>query len=638
MSEMTIEQLQEEIKTIMSRVEKPQKVVVTGGMPYANGPLHLGHLAGAFIPSDIFARFYRMFVGKENVLYVSGNDDHGSTSELSAKKAGQPIDEFIGTIHNLHKETMKSYGISLDAFTGTSRKETYELHKEICQDVLTKLYQNQMLDTRSSEQWFDLEEKMFLPDRLISGTCPKCNSTGAYSEECDACGATYEAKDLIDPISSINGSTPTLKATEHWYLDMWQVADQLKGWFEGKKKSWRKFALTEALGTVTPSISFSQDLEDSYKQIKKDLPKHKSRYSSGRKIVAQFDNMDDLNKAKAFLAQAGVEAINYDSWAYRSITRDVKWGIPVPPELDAKMVDKTFYVWPESLVAPLAFSQTGLNNTGRENQSYKDYWCHPQNKIAQFIGIDNVFFYSVMQGAIWFGTQEDKSKMPEKGDLQLTDIYPVYHLQVNNEKMSKSTGNFVLADELLNDKGYSSDQVRYFLSILSIHKAQSNFDFTNFDERNKFLAGPMNAAFEKPISAANKKFNAIVPEGKLVPKVAAETKKIIQVYINSMMKAQYSDLLYLIENYARLINKIFTNYKPHDDRHDEQERIDGLYSSFFVLKNLMIMLHPFVPDTMDKLRASLNLPESVLDINELGMPLVPGHKVGQIQEFFPHLE
>lgn len=638
MSEMTIEQLQEEIKTIMSRVEKPQKVVVTGGMPYANGPLHLGHLAGAFIPSDIFARFYRMFVGKENVLYVSGNDDHGSTSELSAKKAGQPIDEFIGTIHNLHKETMKSYGISLDAFTGTSRKETYELHKEICQDVLTKLYQNQMLDTRSSEQWFDLEEKMFLPDRLISGTCPKCNSTGAYSEECDACGATYEAKDLIDPISSINGSTPTLKATEHWYLDMWQVADQLKGWFEGKKKSWRKFALTEALGTVTPSISFSQDLEDSYKQIKKDLPKHKSRYSSGRKIVAQFDNMDDLNKAKAFLAQAGVEAINYDSWAYRSITRDVKWGIPVPPELDAKMVDKTFYVWPESLVAPLAFSQTGLNNTGRENQSYKDYWCHPQNKIAQFIGIDNVFFYSVMQGAIWFGTQEDKSKMPEKGDLQLTDIYPVYHLQVNNEKMSKSTGNFVLADELLNDKGYSSDQVRYFLSILSIHKAQSNFDFTNFDERNKFLAGPMNAAFEKPISAANKKFNAIVPEGKLVPKVAAETKKIIQVYINSMMKAQYSDLLYLIENYARLINKIFTNYKPHDDRHDEQERIDGLYSSFFVLKNLMIMLHPFVPDTMDKLRASLNLPESVLDINELGMPIVPGHKVGQLQEFFPHLE
>jgi methionyl-tRNA synthetase len=638
MSEMTIEQLQEEIKTIMSRVEKPQKVVVTGGMPYANGPLHLGHLAGAFIPSDIFARFYRMFVGKENVLYVSGNDDHGSTSELSAKKAGLPIDEFIGTIHNQHKETMKSYGISLDAFTGTSRDETYKLHKEICQDVLTKLYQNQMLDTRSSQQWFDLEEKMFLPDRLISGTCPKCNSTGAYSEECDACGATYEAKDLIDPISSINGSTPTLKATVHWYLDMWQVADQLKGWFEGKKKSWRKFALTEALGTVTPSISFSQDLEDSYKQIKKDLPKHKSRYSSGRKIVAQFENMDDLNKAKAILAQAGVEAINYDSWAYRSITRDVKWGIPVPPELDAKMVDKTFYVWPESLVAPLAFSQTGLNNTGRENQSYKDYWCHPQNKIAQFIGIDNVFFYSVMQGAIWFGTQEDKNKMPEEGDLQLTDIYPVYHLQVNNEKMSKSTGNFVLADELLNDKGYSCDQVRYFLSILSIHKAQSNFDFTNFDERNKFLAGPMNAAFEKPISAANKKFNATVPEGKLVPKVAAETKKIIQVYINSMMKAQYSDLLYLIENYARLINKIFTNYKPHDDRHDEQERIDGLYSSFFVLKNLMIMLHPFVPETMDKLRASLNLPEAVLDISELGKPIAPGHKVGQLQEFFPHLE
>ena len=453
MSEMSLEQLQEEIKTILGRIEKPEKMMVTGGMPYANGPLHLGHLAGAFIPSDIFTRFYRMYIGKENVLYVSGNDDHGSTSELSAKKAGMPIREFIGDVHQKHKETMRSYHVSLDAFTGTSREETYELHKNICQDTLRKLHSNEMLETRTSEQWYDTQENMFLPDRLISGTCPKCGASGAYSEECDACGATYEAKDLVNPVSSVSGSTPELRPTDHWVLDMWQVADQLKTWFEGKKKTWRKFALTEAVGTVAPSVTFTQDLEDKYKEIKGDLPKHKSRYSTGRQIVAQFESMSDLEAAKDQLAKVGIDALNYDSWAYRSITRDVKWGIPVPAEIDENMKEKTFYVWPESLVAPLAFAQTGLKESGRATESYKDYWCNPNGRIAQFIGIDNVFFYSVMQGAIWFGTQADKKRMPVEGELQLTDIYPVYHLQVNNQKMSKSTGNFILADELIKDKG-----------------------------------------------------------------------------------------------------------------------------------------------------------------------------------------
>lgn len=637
MSDDSLIQLQDEIKTILGRIEKPKKMTVTGGMPYANGPLHLGHLAGAFIPSDIFARFYRMFIGSENVLYVSGNDDHGSTSELSAKQAGVEIREFIGGVHKKHANTMAQYNVSLDLFSGTSREEIYEFHKNFCQDTLRSLHKNGMLETRTSEQWYDISENMFLPDRLISGTCPKCGAEGAYSEECDTCGATYEPKELINPVSSITGSTPELRPTNHWFLDMWQVADQLKTWIEGRKKVWRKFALTEVLGTVTPSLSFSQDLEDKYKAIKADMPKHKSRYSTGRQIVAQFENMNELEVAKSKLAEVGIDAINYDAWAYRSITRDVSWGIPIPPEIDEKMNGKTFYVWPESLVAPIAFSEEALKAKG-VNQSYKDYWCHPNGKIAQFIGIDNVFFYSIMQGALWFGTQADKTRMPIEGELQLTDIYPVYHLQVNNQKMSKSTGNFIMADELIKDKGYSADQVRYFLSILSIHKTQSNFDFETFDDRNKFLSGPMNAAFEKPISAANKKFNGIVPDGKLVGKVAQETKKIIQVYMNSMGKAQYSDLLYLIENYARLINKIFTNYKPHDDRHDEQERIDGLYSSFFVLKNLMIMLHPFVPETIEKLRESLKLPESVYAISELGKPIIPGHIVGNVQEFFPHIE
>lgn len=638
MSDTTLKELQEEIKVIMGRIEKPEKMMITGGMPYANGQLHLGHLAGAHIPSDIFARFYRMFIGQENVLFVCGTDDHGSTSELSAKKAGMDIREFIAGIHADQTKTLRDYNISLDTYTGTSREETYETHKNFCQDTLRKLHVNGMLFDKVSEQWFDPEEGIFLPDRLISGTCPRCGATGAYSEECDACGASYEAKDLIEPVSAVSGATPELRPTKHWWLDMWQVTDQLKSWLESRSKAWRKFALTEALGTVTPCIYFSKDFEESFKELKDKLPKHKSRYAPGKQIVVQFDNLSELTQGKKILAQASIECFNYDSWAYRSITRDVKWGIPLPSEIDSEMAGKTFYVWPESLVAPVSFADTALKQQGREGQSYKDYWMNPKGKVAQFIGVDNIFFYSVMQGAMWFGTQEDKTRMPVAGELQLTDIYPVYHLQVNDQKMSKSTGNFYTANQLIHEMNYTPDQVRYFLSILSLHKKQSNFDFETFNDRNKFLSGPLNAAFEKPISAANKKFNGKVPEGKLVGKVAQETKKIVQIYMNSMVKAQYSDLLYMIENYARLINKIFTNYKPHDDRHDEQERIDGLYSSFFVLKNLMIMLYPFVPTTIEKLRESLNLPISIYNLDELATDIPAGHQVGEIQEFFPHSE
>ena len=212
---------------------------------------------------------------------------------------------------------------------------------------------------------------------------------------------------------------------------------------------------------------------------------------------------------------------------------------------------------------------------------------------------------------MWLGHKSKPQELPKLGDLQMTEILSVYHLMVNGEKMSKSTGNYYTGDQLL-EMGYSADQVRYFLAMLSLPVKASNFDFEQFKERNKFLAGPMNAAFEKPISACNSKYGGKVPEGKLIGKAEAETLKLVQLYLRSMQKGDYSTLLGQIENYARQINSLFTQYKPHDDRAPEQERKDALYTCFYVLKNLMIMLAPFAPQTIHELRLSLNLPESVL--------------------------
>ena len=148
----------------------------------------------------------------------------------------------------------------------------------------------------------------------------------------------------------------------------------------------------------------------------------------------------------------------------------------------------------------------------------------------------------------------------------------------------------------------------------------------------------MNAAFEKPLSACLKKFGGIVPEGKLLEKAQKETYKIVQKYVRQMERAEYSTLLYAIENYVRQINSLFAQHKPHDDRFPEEQRADALYTCFYILKNIMIMLHPFAPATMDRLRKSMNLPEDVLSVDELGKPVAAGHKVSEMLEFFPKVE
>jgi methionyl-tRNA synthetase len=208
------------------------------------------------------------------------------------------------------------------------------------------------------------------------------------------------------------------------------------------------------------------------------------------------------------------------------------------------------------------------------------------------------------------------------GELQLTDIMSVFHLLVNGQKMSKTLGNYFTGDQML-EKGYDADQIRYYLALLGLGEKSVRLRLRKFEERNKFLAGPLNAAFERPISAAHSKFEGKVPEGVLLDDVVADTVRIVQRYVRSMDRADYPNLLFEIENYARVVNSLFTRYKPHDDRHPEEGRRNGLYSAFYVLKNLMIMLYPFVPRTMDRLRDSLRLPPSVFRLDELGVAIPP---------------
>jgi len=625
-----------DIASVLAGLERPEKAVVTAGMPYANGPLHLGHLAGAHVPADIYSRWLGLLIGRENVLFVNGTDDHGSTSEVAAMQAGKPIREFIQSIHDKQQSTLKRYGIGVDVYTGTSAPETFPLQKKWSDEFIRKLTQNGMLHKRSSLQWFDPKLSRFLPDRYVKGKCPnpKCDNESAYSDECDRCGSQYEPSALLSPKSAISDAVPVMKETVHWWLDMWKVSDVLCSWISSKTE-WRKPVLAEVLGTALPSFRFDASFEPAYKEIKASLPRHKPRYAPNKKIALQFDNKVDLEKGRLEIQKLGASTELCDEWAHRSITRDVSWGIPLPVELDPEMAGKTLYVWPDSLIAPISFSQVALKNQGRPADEYQKFWCNPNSKVYQFLGQDNVFFYVLMQGAMWLGHQEDPMHLPREGELQMTEIFGCYHLLVNGEKMSKSRGNFFTGDQLLDEKGYSADQIRYFLSTLTLPEKASNFDVAALDERNKFLAGPLNAAFEKPISACHSKFDGKVPAGTLNAKIEAETLQVVRRYVKAMGRSDYASLLGAIENYARSINSLFTQFKPHDDRFPEEQRRDALFSCFYVLKNLMIMLYPFVPETMDRLRQSLSLEPSVFRLDELGKPMLAGHRIGQKQQYFP---
>ena len=618
-----------------SSLHRPARAVVTAGMPYANGPLHLGHLAGAHLPADIHTRWLELLIGRDNVLFVCGTDDHGSTSEFMAMQAGRDLPSIIAEVHDRQADTLAHYSIGLDIYSGTSRPECLPRHTALCQDVLRQLHRNGLLEKRVTQQWYDAKTQRFLSDRLVRGRCPnpKCDNDDAYSDECDRCGHQHDPHELKNPRSAVSDATPELRDSAHLFLDMWPVSDVLKSWVESKRDTWRPLVIQQVIDTLRPSLRFAREHEAAYKSVV-GLPAHKRKYAAGGQVVLQFESKPDLVTGKAALEAAGIAGEIVDDWAKRSITRDTPWGVPIPADLDPDMATKTLYVWPDSLIAPISFSAAALERSGRDPAQYAAFWHDPAARVYQFIGQDNVYFYVLMQGAMWLGSQADPMRMPVAGERQMTDVFAVFHLLVNGEKMSKSRGNFVIAKDLLDT--YAPDQIRYHLAHLGLADKPSSFEFTKLDERCAFLGSRINSAFERPLAAAlASKFDGRVPDGVLIDDAEELTANMVRRYVKAMERAVYPSMLNELENYARSINSLLSKHKPYDDRLPEGPRRDALFTAFYLVKNLMIMLYPFVPSTMHRVRESLRLPSSVFRIDELGVPIPAGHELGAVGHYFP---
>ncbi len=211
-----------------------ERKMITAALPYANGPVHIGHLAGVYVPADVYARFQRR-LGKE-VAFICGSDEHGIPITIRAKKEGVTPQDIVDKYHEIIKKSFADLGISFDEYSRTTSKK----HYEVSQDFFTTLYQNNQFTEEISEQYFDEQANEFLADRYIVGTCPNCGYENAYGDQCEKCGATLSPSELINPKSMLSGNVPVLKATKNWYLPLNEYEDFLNQWIiEGHKSDWK---------------------------------------------------------------------------------------------------------------------------------------------------------------------------------------------------------------------------------------------------------------------------------------------------------------------------------------------------------------------------------------------------------------
>ena len=307
--------------------KKFKRTTVTSALPYANGGVHIGHLAGVYVPADIYVRYLRL--KKEEVMFIGGSDEHGVPITVRARKEGITPQDVVDRYHSMIKKSFEEFGISFDVYSRTTSKT----HHKFAAEWFRKLYDEGKLVEETTEQLYDEEAKQFLADRYVVGECPHCHSEGAYGDQCEKCGRDLSPTELINPKSTISGSTPVLKSTKNWYLPLNEYQEWLKQWILEGHKEWR------------PNV---------YGQCKSWLEM-------------------DLQP--------------------RAMTRDLNWGIPVPIEgADGKVL----YVWFDAPIGYVSNTVELCEKEPEKWGSWQKWWQDEDTRLVHFIGKDNIVFHCII--------------------------------------------------------------------------------------------------------------------------------------------------------------------------------------------------------------------------------------------------
>ena len=391
------------------RPQFPKRAVVTGGMPYGNKELHFGHVGGMLVFADTYARFLRDRIGKENVIFVSGTDCYGSPIaegwrvKVEKGEFQGSLEDFVRSNHEKQKNTLGSYGISPNLFAASGLDRSKEIHAEVTDWFISSLYKKGQLNKISTMQFFDEKAGVFLNGRQVVGKCPVegCTSEKGYADECDL-GHQYMPENLLNPVSTLTGETPSMKPVTNWYFKLRDYEKLLQDWIEELRK--RKDIRPVVWKTISeflkpPVIYVKREFEEKYSELRSSMPQH--NYIEEPKkpsFTIEFSTLSDCDEACRILADNGIRYRTGKTLVPFRLTGNIEWGVPAPVLEGEDPL--TVWVWPESLWAPISFTQTYLEQTGADRDDWKKYWCSKDSTVYQFIGQDNIYFYGIAEPAM----------------------------------------------------------------------------------------------------------------------------------------------------------------------------------------------------------------------------------------------
>ncbi|SFA43254.1 methionyl-tRNA synthetase [Pedobacter suwonensis] len=561
---------------------KIKRYTVTAALPYTNGPVHIGHLAGVYIPADIYARYLRS--NKRDVKFICGSDENGVPITLKAKREGITPQEVVDKYHKIIGDSFKEFGVSFDIYHRTSSLT----HHQTAADFFETLYKKGVFTEEITEQYYDPTAKQFLADRYITGTCPKCGNENAYGDQCENCGSTLNATDLINPKSTLSGDKPILKETKNWFLPLDKYEDRLRTYIESHKE-WR------------PNV---------------------------------------YGQCQSWL-NAGLQP--------RAMTRDLDWGVRVPLR-DAE--GKVLYVWFDAPIGYISATKElcnyakldvwnpkaeeyYINNYENDKCGWEEYWKSDETKLVHFIGKDNIVFHCIIFPAM----------LMAHGEYTLADNVPANEfLNLEGQKISTSKNWAVWLNEYLREFEGKQDVLRYVLTATAPETKDNDFTWKDFQARNNNeLVAILGNFVNRVVVLTHKYFDGAVPtcmeiteiDRAVIDELAGYPAKIAASIENYRFREALSEVM----NVARLGNKYLAETEPWKLIKTDEDRVRTiLHIALQIAANIQILIEPFMPFTAEKLMKMLK--NGGHDWNDAGTVnlLKRGHDIGEAVLLFEKIE
>jgi methionyl-tRNA synthetase len=519
-------------------------ILIAVAWPYASAHIHVGNITGAYLPADILARYHRL--RGRDVMMVSGSDSHGTPVTVRADEEGTTPEAIYKQYHAEFIKLFQKLGLTYDIFTSTHTSN----HFDVAKKLFLSLKENGYLYTETSLQWYSTSQERFLPDRYVEGTCYFCGNSGARSDQCEVCGHLLEAEKLIDPRTKIDGSTPELRGTTHFYLDLGKLEDEVSQFLDERKDYWRPNVVKQSLGQIETE---------------------------------------------------GLHG--------RPITRDLSWGIPVPVE---GWDEKCMYVWFEAVIGYLSgvIEWSKLND---DLDGWRHWWTNKECKSFYCIGKDNIPFHAIIWPAELIGVGksfDDKmgADIPEALALPY-DVPANEFMNLEGKKLSGSKNWAVWGLDFL--ERYDPDPMRYYLTINMPENRDSDWDWEEFFQRNNNeLVATWGNLANRVLSFAYKHWEGVVPDpGELREADLALLNTLREGFSTVEEKLESVKLRAALLEAMRLaaeVNKYLDSAAPwFEIKENKGQAAKSIYTAMQAIDWLKIIFSPFLPHTSQVLHTYL---------------------------------